>query len=44
LPVFTNILFFEVFIAKQPSIGVALLIVNIVGIYFSRKKYQEILA
>jgi hypothetical protein len=39
----TNILFLEVFIAKQSGIGVALLMVNIVGIYFNRKKYQGII-
>jgi putative oxidoreductase len=44
LPIVVNILCFEVFIAKQPGIGVALLIINAVGIYFNREKYQSILA
>lgn len=43
LPIVVNILCFEVFIAKQPGIGVALLIVNLVGIYFNREKYQSII-
>jgi putative oxidoreductase len=44
LPIVVNILCFELFIAKQPGIGVALLIINVVGIYFNREKYQGILA
>jgi hypothetical protein len=40
----TNILFFEVFIAKQSGIEVALLIINVVRIYLNREKYQGILA
>jgi putative oxidoreductase len=43
LPIVGNILCFEVFIAKQPGIGVALVIVNLVGIYFNREKYQSII-
>jgi putative oxidoreductase len=44
LPIVVNILCFEVFIAKQPGLGVVLLIVNIVGIYFNREKYRVILS
>jgi putative oxidoreductase len=43
LPIVVNILCFELFIAKQPGIGVALVIVNLVGIYFYREKYQGII-
>ncbi len=44
LPIVVNILCFEVFIAKQPGIGVALIIINAVGIYFNKEKYKGILA
>ena len=44
LPIVVNILCFEIFIAKQPGIGVALLIVNLVGIYFNKEKYQGIVS
>jgi putative oxidoreductase len=43
LPIVVNILCFEVFIAKQPGIGIALLIVNIIGIYINREKYKGII-
>jgi putative oxidoreductase len=43
LPIVVNILCFEVFIAKQPGIGIALLIINIIGIYFNREKYKGII-
>ncbi len=42
-PIVVNILLFEVFIAKQPGIGVALVILNALALYFSKDKYQGIL-
>ncbi len=43
-PITVNILCFELFIAKQPGIGVALVLVNIIGLYFNKEKYQQILS
>ncbi|MEQ1554422.1 MAG: hypothetical protein ABL929_09605, partial [Ferruginibacter sp.] len=42
LPIVVNILCFEVFIANQPGIGVALLVINIIGIYLNKEKYTAI--
>jgi putative oxidoreductase len=42
LPIVVNILCFEVFIAKQPGIGVALLLVNCIGIFLTKDKYASI--
>lgn len=42
LPIVVNIVCFEVFIAKQPGLGVALLLVNILGIFFNKEKYKSI--
>jgi putative oxidoreductase len=43
-PITVNILLFEVCIAKAPGIGVALVLVNAIGIYLNREKYWGILA
>jgi putative oxidoreductase len=42
-PVVFNILLFEVCIAKQPGIGVVLFILNILGLYLNKSKYEGIL-
>lgn len=42
LPIVVNILCFEVFIAKQPGIGVALLLINFIGIFLAKDKYVGI--
>jgi hypothetical protein len=42
-PIIVNILCFELLIAKQPGIGVILIIINIVGIYLSKDKYAGII-
>lgn len=43
-PITVNILLFEVCIAKAPGIGIALVVVNAIGIYLNRDKYWGILA
>lgn len=43
-PIIVNILLFEVLIAKQPGIGVALLFLNILAIYFNKERYSSLLA
>jgi putative oxidoreductase len=43
-PIVVNILIFELHIAKQPSIGVALVVVNALAIYLNKEKYSSILA
>lgn len=43
LPVVVNILMFEVLIAKQPGLGIALLILNFFMIYVHREKYKSII-
>ena len=43
-PIVANILLFELHIAKQPGIGVALVVVLVLAIYFNREKYSSILA
>ena len=41
-PVVLNILCFEVFIDKKPGIGVALMIVTIIAIYFEKDRFKSI--
>ena len=43
-PIVVNILLFEVLIAKQPGIGVALLFLNVLAIYFNKEKHGSILS
>ncbi len=43
-PIAVNILLFEVHIAKQPGIGVALVIVTALAMYFNKEKYSSILS
>jgi putative oxidoreductase len=41
-PIVVNIACYEMFIHKGPSIGVALVILNALGIFLNREKYQGI--
>ncbi len=41
-PISVGILMFEIFIAKAPGIGVALVILNAIGIIINREKYLPI--
>jgi putative oxidoreductase len=43
-PIVVNILIFELHIAKQPGIGVALVVVNALAIYLNKEKYSSILS
>jgi putative oxidoreductase len=43
-PIVVNILIFELHIAKQPGIGVALVVVTALAMYFNKEKYSSILA
>jgi putative oxidoreductase len=43
-PIAVNILLFEVCIAKQPGIGVALVIITAIGLYLNKDKYAGILS
>jgi hypothetical protein len=43
-PIVVNILIFELHIAKAPGIGVALVVVNALAIYFNKEKYSSILS
>ncbi len=43
-PIVANILLFELHIAKQPGIGVALVVVLALAMYFNKEKYSSILA
>ncbi len=43
-PIIVNILLFEVYLTHQPGIGVALIIINIIGIYLNREKYMSIVS
>ncbi len=42
-PISLNILLFELVIAKQPGIGILLVILNVWAIYVYRKKYMGII-
>jgi putative oxidoreductase len=42
-PIIVNIVCFELFIAKQPGLGIALLAINAIGIYLNRDKYIGII-
>jgi putative oxidoreductase len=43
-PIVANILIFELHIAKAPGIGVALVVVTALAIYFNKEKYSSILS
>lgn len=43
-PISVNILAFELFIAKQPGIGIALVALNAIAIFINRDKYSSILS
>lgn len=43
-PICVNILCFELFVAKQPGIGIALVLINLAGLYLNREKYSSILS
>ena len=43
-PIVANILLFELYIAKQPGIGVALVVVMALAMYFNKEKYSSILS
>ncbi len=43
-PIVVNILIFELHISKQPGIGVALVVVMALAIYFNKEKYSSILS
>jgi putative oxidoreductase len=43
-PIVVNILLFELHIAKAPGIGVVLVLLVALGIYFNKEKYSSILA
>jgi putative oxidoreductase len=43
-PICVNIMAFELFIAKQPGIGIALVVVNIIGLIINKDRYKSIFA
>jgi uncharacterized membrane protein len=43
VPIVVNIFFFEIFIAKAPGIGIALLVISALAIYFNKEKFAGIL-
>ena len=43
-PIVVNILLFEVYLAHQAGFGVALIILNAIGIYLNREKYKSIVS
>lgn len=43
-PIVVNILIFELHIAKAPGIGIALMIVTALAMYFNKEKYSSILS
>lgn len=43
-PIVVNILLFELYLVHQPGIGVALTIINAIGIYLNREKYMSIVS
>ena len=42
-PIVVNIFLFEIVIAHKPGIGVALLLINTIGIFLSKEKYLGII-
>jgi putative oxidoreductase len=43
-PIVVNILIFELHVARQPGIGVALVVVTALAIYLNKEKYSSILS
>jgi putative oxidoreductase len=43
VPIVINIFFYEVFIAKEVSIGAALLVLSILAVYFNKERFTSIL-
>ena len=43
-PISVNILLFEIFLAKQPGIGILMVLLNAIAIYQNKEKYNSILA
>jgi putative oxidoreductase len=43
-PIVVNILLFELLVAKAPGIGVALVVINAVGLFLNRERYKGVLA
>jgi putative oxidoreductase len=43
VPIVVNIFLFEILIAKEPGIGIALLIVSALAIYFDKDRFGRIL-
>jgi putative oxidoreductase len=43
MPIVLNILFMEIFIAKQPGIGIVLVILAGIGLYLNKEKFESIL-
>ena len=43
-PIIVNIALFEICIAKQPGIGIVMILINAVGIYLNREKYMSIIS
>ncbi len=43
-PIVVNIFLFEIVIAHKPGIGLALLVINTIGIFLSKEKYLGIIA
>jgi putative oxidoreductase len=43
-PIAVNILLFELHIAHAPGIGVAVVVLNAIGIYLNRDKYMSIIS
>jgi putative oxidoreductase len=43
-PIIVNIACYEMFIHKAPGIGFALLILNTIGVFLNKEKYQGILS
>lgn len=43
-PIVVNILIFELHVAKAPGIGVVLVLINALAIYFNKEKYSSILS
>ena len=42
VPIAVNIFFFEIFIAKAPGIGVVVLIVSIIAVYFEKDRFSHL--
>lgn len=43
VPIAINVLFYEVFIAKEAGIGIACVVLSILAIYFNKEKFANVL-